>query len=311
MINVIDSHTEGEPTRVVIAGGPELGNGSMAERRDVFQRDFDNFRSTVINEPRGNDVLVGALLCEPQNPQNTAGVIYFNNAGCLWMCGHATIGLLVTLAHMKRIEPGVHVIETPVGDVQAELLDDHTVSLKNVPAYRYKKDFVLEVDGIGQVRGDIAWGGNWFFLINEHGQELQLHNVDQLVDYTWRIKQALAEQNITGDDGTAVDHVEIFSAPDDNNSDSKNFVMCPGKAYDRSACGTGTSAKLSCLAEDGKLAAGEIWRQAGILNSVFEASYEIVEGKVIPTIKGTAYITAETTLICQENDPFKSGIRHE
>jgi 4-hydroxyproline epimerase len=311
VINIVDSHTGGEPTRVVIDGGPDLGQGSMAEQRQVLQRDCKDFMSTVINEPRGSDVIVGALLCAPQKPQNTAGVIFFNNADCLWMCGHATIGLLVTLAYLKRIEPGIHIIETPVGEVQAELLDNHTVRLQNIPSYRYMKDFVLEVDGLGSVRGDIAWGGNWFFLINEHEQELNLKNLDSLMSYTRKIKQALTEQKITGDDFAPVDHVEIFSAADDEKADSKNFVLCPGNAYDRSPCGTGTSAKLSCLAADGKLATGEIWRQAGILNSIFEASYEIIDEQVIPSIKGSAYITAEANLICQHNDPFKSGICHD
>ena len=311
MIEVIDSHTAGEPTRLVIAGAPDLGQGSMAERRDIFQKEHKDFRSTVINEPRGNDVIVGALLCEPVNPEHAAGVIFFNNVDCLWMCGHGTIGLLVTLAYMGRIAPGVHTIETPVGNVTATLHDNHTVSFKNVPSYRYKKDVPVEVPGLGLIHGDIAWGGNWFFLVNDHGLDLTLAHVDELVDKSRAVRMALQEQGITGADEGYIDHIEFFADPDDGVSNSKNFVLCPGNAYDRSPCGTGTSAKLSCLAADGKLATGEKWKQASILNSVFEGSWETCPDdaqKIIPTIKGQAFITGETRLIMQDEDPFKEGI---
>jgi len=309
-IEIIDSHTGGEPTRVVVSGGPNLGKGSLAERREIFQRDHDLFRSAVVNEPRGSDVIVGALLCEPVNPENAAGVIFFNNVDCLWMCGHGTIGLLVTLAHMGRIGPGSHTIETPVGEVEAVLHDDETVSLRNVPSYRYKKSTPLDVPGLGSIQGDVAWGGNWFFLVEDHGLEVKLSNVDELTEKAWAIREALEKEHITGAEEATIDHIELFGPPDSTDSDSKNFVLCPGKAYDRSPCGTGTSAKLACLAEDGKLAPGQVLRQASILGSVFEASYEFKGGQVIPTIKSSAYVSAECTLIRHPRDPFKDGIPH-
>ena len=245
-LTVIDSHTGGEPTRGVVAGGPDLGRGSLTIRRERFQQEFDPFRSAVVNEPRGSDVMVGALLVEPEDASCVAGVIFFNNVGCLGMCGHGTIGLVVTLAHLGRIKPGEHRIETPVGIVTATLHSSGEVSVANIPSWRARKALTVDVPGIGPVTGDVAWGGNWFFLVEKHGQELSLVNVDKLTDFTWRIRQAVNAHGFP-----EVDHVELFGPPTIAGANSRNFVLCPGKAYDRSPCGTGTSAKLACLAADG------------------------------------------------------------
>ncbi|MFJ2547527.1 4-hydroxyproline epimerase [Pseudomonas sp. NPDC087612] len=306
-ITVIDSHTGGEPTRLVIDGFPELGTASMAQRRQRLAEAHDQWRTACMLEPRGSDVLVGALLCEPVDPSACAGVIFFNNTGYLGMCGHGTIGLVVSLAHLGRIGPGVHRIETPVGTVQATLHEDRSVSVRNVPAYRYRKDLALEVPGIGKVVGDVAWGGNWFFLIADHGQEVAGDNIEALTAYTYAVQQALEEQGIRGEDGGLIDHIELFA--DDPDADSRNFVLCPGKAYDRSPCGTGTSAKLACLAADGKLQPGQTWRQASVIGSTFEGSFEADGQRIIPTIRGRAHISAEATLIIEEDDPFAWGIR--
>ncbi|MBD8729642.1 4-hydroxyproline epimerase [Pseudomonas sp. CFBP 13710] len=310
-IQVIDSHTGGEPTRLVIDGFPELGTGSMAERKQLLAERHDAWRAACVLEPRGSDVLVGALLCTPVDPNACAGVIFFNNTGYLGMCGHGTIGLIASLAHLGRIGPGVHAVETPVGTVQATLHEDGSVSVRNVPAYRYRKDVALQVPGIGSVTGDIAWGGNWFFLVAEHGLAVSGDNLDALTAYTVAVQQALEDQGIRGEDGGLIDHIELFA--EDQRADSRNFVLCPGKAYDRSPCGTGTSAKLACLAADGKLQPGQIWRQASVIGSEFEGSYEAMEhgsdGPVVPTIRGRAYISAEATLILQADDPFAWGIR--
>jgi 4-hydroxyproline epimerase len=307
-IRVIDSHTGGEPTRVVIHGGPELPAVSLAEKRSLLREQHDAFRSAVVNEPRGSDVLVGALLTEPADTSYTAGVIFFNNVGYLGMCGHGTIGLMVTLAHLGRIRPGEHRLETPVGVVTATLHETGEVTVQNVPSYRHAKSVRVEVDGHGPVIGDVAWGGNWFFLVNDHGQELELHNVEKLVDCTWKIRQALGRQRITGRGGEEIDHVELFGPSQVAGVDSKNFVLCPGKAYDRSPCGTGTSAKLACLFADGKLKEGEIWRQESIVGSVFEGSVRVINGELIPSIKGGAFVNAEATLILDPSDPFCWGV---
>jgi len=308
-IQVIDSHTGGEPTRLVIGGFPDLGGGSMAERRALLAERHDKWRAAAVLEPRGSDVVVGALLCEPVSPDAAAGVIFFNNAGYLGMCGHGTIGLVASLAHMGRIGVGEHRIETPVGTVTTTLHEDGSVSVRNVPAYRHLRQAAVELPGHGTVRGDVAWGGNWFFLVSEHGQRVASDNLATLTDYTAALRKALAAQGITGADGAEIDHIELF-ADDSEGADSRNFVLCPGNAYDRSPCGTGTSAKIACLAADGKLAPGEVWKQASVIGSVFEASYALDgEGRVIPTLRGRAHISAEATLLIDDADPFGWGIR--
>jgi 4-hydroxyproline epimerase len=299
-VQIIDSHTAGEPTRVLVAGGPELGSGSLAERRDRFRAEFDRFRSAVVNEPRGSDVLIGALLCPPSDPTCAAGVIFFNNVGYLGMCGHGTIGTVVTLGHLGKIKAGTHQLETPVGIVGVEYDGKHQATVANVPSYRYRKDVGVQVAGIGKITGDVAWGGNWFFLVSAHGQSLQMSNIDALTDATWKIRQALNDQAITGADDAEIDHIELFGPPGDSHNHSRNFVLCPGKAYDRSPCGTGTSAKLK---------PGEIWRQESIVGTVFEAWGELAGEQIIPHIRGSAYINAEATLLFDEADPFQWGIR--
>jgi 4-hydroxyproline epimerase len=306
-IQVVDSHTGGEPTRVVVAGGPDLPPVSLPERVALLRREHDTFRSAVVNEPRGSDTIVGALLCPPTDPTCAAGVIFFNNVGYLGMCGHGTIGLLVTLAHLGRLRPGTHRIESPVGVVSAHLRDANTVTVRNVASYRHAAGVAVEVPGHGRVIGDVAWGGNWFFLIGDHREELTLHNLERLTEFTWQIRQALPAQGVTGAGGQEIDHIELFGPSP--RADSRNFVLCPGKAYDRSPCGTGTSAKLACLVADGKLKPGDVWRQESIVGSVFEGSVDVVDGQIYPSITGTAFVTAEAKLLLDERDPFRLGIR--
>ena len=306
-INILDSHTGGEPTRLVLGGFPDLGTGSMAQRRALLAEQHDAWRAATVLEPRGNDVIVGALLCTPVDPANTAGVVFFNNTGYLGMCGHATIGLLASLAYLGRIQPGVHGIETPVGTVTATLHGDGSVSVRNVPAYRLHHQLRVAVPGYGDVVGDVAWGGNWFFLVSEPAQRVASDNLVALGAFAEAVRQALQAQGVRGDDGGVIDHIELFG--DDPAADSRNFVLCPGGAYDRSPCGTGTSAKLACLAADGKLQAGVLWRQASIIGSVFEASYSRDGDKIIPTLRGRAHMSAEATLLIEADDPFGWGIR--
>ncbi|VTR96570.1 proline racemase family protein [Tuwongella immobilis] len=308
-VRVIDSHTGGEPTRTVIDDFLPLGTGSLAERCERFRREFDPVRSALVCEPRGSDVLVGALLVPPSDPSCVAGVIFFNNVSTLGMCGHGTIGVGVTLGHLGRIRAGTHRLETPVGIVPFDYDGANTVTLSNVPSYRLAANVAVDVMGLGLVRGDIAWGGNWFFLVREHPETLDLSQIDRLTDVTWRIRQALWAARITGANGAEIDHIELFGPPGSPENQSRNFVLCPGKAYDRSPCGTGTSAKVACLAADGKLKPGELWRQESILGSVFTASYQTDGERVLPVISGQAFVTGETTLIFDAGDPFREGIR--
>lgn len=307
-IEIIDSHTGGEPTRVVVAGFPDLGEGTMAERRERLAREHDRWRRATLLEPRGSDVLVGALLCAPQDPAHAAGVIFFNNAGYLGMCGHGTIGLVATLAFLGRLGPGEHVIETPVGLVRATLHDDGRVSVRNVPAYRLAAGVRVTLPTGQVVSGDIAWGGNWFFLCADHGQTVQPDRVNELTAYADVVGQALFAQGHRGADGAVIDHIELFADVDPALADSRSFVLCPGRQYDRSPCGTGTSAKLACLAAAGKLPPGQVWRQASVIGSVFEGWYEAGEGHIVPTIRGQAFISAQATLLIEPGDPFGWGL---
>jgi proline racemase len=304
-IRVLDSHTGGEPTRLVLEGGPALGDGPLAERVARFRDKFDHYRAAIVNEPRGSDVMVGALLTPPHDPGCAFGVIFFNNVGYLGMCGHGTIGLVVSLAHLGRIQPGMVRIDTPVGPVEAELRADGRVAVANVPSHRAAAKVTVQVPGVGPVTGDVAWGGNWFFLVENHGLKLELANLPALLDYTQRVRLAVNAQG-----HPEVDHVELFAPSATVGADSRNFVLCPGGAYDRSPCGTGTSAKLACLAADGKWAEGEEWVQESIVGSVFHGSYrQAKEGKILPTITGSAHVCGETTLLLDESDPFRWGIR--
>jgi len=281
----------------------------MVERLARFRENFDGFRSAIVNEPRGHDAIVGALLCEPSDPSCQAGVIFFNNVGYLNMCGHGSIGLAVTLAHMGRIGKGVCRIDTVAGPVEARLNANGSVTIRNVASYRTAAHVPVDAPGIGRVYGDIAWGGNWFFLMSGHGQHLGLEQLGELTDFAWRVRQGLAAHHITGAGGGEIDHVELFGPPTVPGADSKNFVLCPGRAYDRSPCGTGTSAKLACLYADGKLRPGQVWRQESIVGSVFEGTVAVVDGKVYPEITGYAYVNAESDQILDESDPFCFGIR--
>jgi len=308
-VPVIDSHTEGEPTRVVIDGGPELGSGNAAERRDAFRRDHLDFCSAVIHEPRGFDAIVGALLLPPSRPEAAAQVIFFNNVDALLMCVHGTIGVAATLAHLGKIGVGRHILETPVGDVAMIMNDDGSVSVENVESYRYRAGVEVETETHGTVRGDVAWGGNWFFLVTEHNESIESSRIPDLTEFTWDVRQSLERGGITGEAGALIDHVEIFGPPSRDDADSRNFVLCPGREYDRSPCGTGTSAKMACLAADGKLKEGDVWRQESIIGSRFTGTVRTSGRGVIPTVTGRAWITAESRLAFESTDPFRGGIR--
>ena len=305
-IRVIDSHTGGEPTRLVVEGGPELGTGSLSVRAQRFRDDYDHYRSAIVNEPRGSDPVVGALLCEPDRADCDFGVIFFNNVGFLGMCGHGTIGLMASLADARNLKPGRFKVDTPVGPVQTYLHADGRVDVENVVSHREAAQVAIDVPGHGTVTGDVAWGGNWFFLVDTQSRRLTLADVETLTDFTWAVRGALNAQGFP-----RVDHVELFGAPSSGAADSRNFVLCPGKAYDRSPCGTGTSAKLACLAADGKLREDETWVQESLIGSTFSARYRWMDrasGRIAPTISGAAYITGESSLRLDEADPFCWGI---
>ena len=310
-IRYVDSHTGGEPTRVVLDGYPDPGGLSLAQRVDVLRAEYDHFRAAVVTEPRASEATVGALLMPPITIGSVASVIYFNNDGYLGMCGHGMIGVIATLQYLGRISPGVHHLDTPVGSVACTLRPDGKVSFENILSYRHRKAVCVEIEGVGTVTGDIAWGGNWFFLVEATALNFNFDNIDALMRFAVAIRQALAREGIVGRGGEEIDHIELFGAPSSTSLDSRNFVLCPGNAYDRSPCGTGTCAKLACLAADGKLAPGTIWQQESIVGSIFEGSYRLSENDdgIIATITGQAFICGEGTLLMDPADPFCWGIR--
>jgi 4-hydroxyproline epimerase len=308
---VVDSHTEGEPTRVVVSGWAAPSGATMADRREDLRRNADHLRRAVVCEPRGHDAIVGALLCPPVSESSIAGVVFFNDVGYLGMCGHGTIGVVKTLEFLGRLEPGTIRLDTPAGPVSAELHEDGSVSVENVPAQCHAQDVCLDVPGLGRLTGDVAYGGNWFFLTESPGEPLELGNAENLLAVTRRIRGALQSQGVTGGGGAAIDHVELFGPPVREDADSRNFVLCPGAAYDRSPCGTGTSAKMAALHARGRLEAGRLWRQESITGSLFSGWLTEDRGRLIPHIRGTAFVTGEATLRFDPADPFRGGISPE
>jgi 4-hydroxyproline epimerase len=306
-IRFVDSHTGGEPTRVIVSGGPELSARSIGGKYEELLARFDSFRSAVVNEPRGSDVLVGALLAEPEDPGFEAGVVFFNNVGYLPMCGHGTIGVVETLRYLGRIGPGGVRLETLAGPVSALLHETGEVSFANVPSFRHLKEVSITLDSGQRISGDVAYGGNWFFITQDHGQELDCTRTIQLTEYAWQVREALAREGISGIDGAEIDHVELVG-PSTGRADARNFVLCPGGEYDRSPCGTGTSAKLACLFADGKLAEGEEWSVESITGSVFRGWVLVVDGSVVPTVTGQAWVIADGELLIAADDPLRAGL---
>lgn len=307
-IEIVDSHTEGEPTRVVVSGWPLPAGHTMLEIRESLRREQDALRRAVVCEPRGHDAVVGALLTPPVHEGSLAGVVFFNDVGYLGMCGHGLIGVARTLEHLGRAHPGIMRIDTPAGTVQAELGAHGAVSIRNVPSYRYRAGVNVSVPGVGVVQGDVAYGGNWFFLTEMARPALTLANLPELMATTAAIRDALRAQGTTGANAADIDHIELSGPPAHPDADSRNFVLCPGAAYDRSPCGTGTSAKLAVLHARGELAIGQRWRQESITGGRFTGWIEDgPDGAVVPFIQGRAFITARATLFFDDEDPFRYG----
>jgi 4-hydroxyproline epimerase len=307
-IEVVDSHTEGEPTRVIVGGWPELTASTMEGRRAELAERFDSLWRGVVLEPRGHDALVAALLTPPVSHGAAAGVVFFDNVGPLWMCGHGTIGVVRTLEHLGRIAPGPVRLDTPAGPVGAELGVDGTVTLENVPASSHAQDVTVRLPGGGSVTGDVAYGGNWFFVSETHGERVAPDNMERLREVTLAIQRALADAGVTGAAGEVVDHVILQGPPARADADRRNYVMCPGGAYDRSPCGTGTSATMAILHARGRLELGRRWRQESITGSVFTGWLEERDGALRPRIQGRAYVTGRARLLFDPRDPFRGGL---
>lgn len=301
LLNVIDSHTEGEPTRILLEDDFDFGGGTVAEQATVFARDFDHLRRALMLEPRGSEIMVGAVCVPAADPKADLGVIFFNNVGVLGMCGHGTMGVVRTLHELNRLDGGAPItLETNVGLIHAEQHTDGSIEVENVPSHREHAN-VAAVLSDRTVHADIAWGGNWFALVNDHGLAVEPPNIPALTTLAWEIRRTLNAAD------HPVDHVELLQQGT-SGANSRSFVLCPGGAYDRSPCGTGTSAKIACLAADGVLGPGDVWVQESIIGSRFRASYRLEDDVVIPSIRGRAWITGETTLHLDATDPFRFGI---
>jgi 4-hydroxyproline epimerase len=308
-MRVVDSHTEGEPTRVVIDGWPALEGKTMVERRDELRAQHDHLRRAVICEPRGHSAVVGALLTPPVTPGATAGIVFFNNGTYLGMCGHGLIGVVRTLQYLGRLSPGLATFDTPVGCVRTELSDDGSVTIENVPSRCHRLDVSVDVPSVGRVTGDIAYGGNWFFITEHDLGEISLTNAPALTRATQQIQDALDASGISRADGAQIDHIEVSGPPQRLDADARNFVLCSGGDYDRSPCGTGTSAKMAVLHARGKLKVGDDWRQESVTGSLFTGWLtQGKTGELVPHIRGHAYVTAETTLRFDPSDPFRLGL---
>lgn len=307
-IDVVDSHTEGEPTRVVVSGWPQPAGATMAERCAKLIREQSALRRAVVCEPRGHDAVVGALLTPPVEQDSTAGVIFFNNVGALGMCGHGLIGVARTLSFLGRLDGDTARIDTPVGTVGFAIEADGSITISNVASRCHSRDVAVDVPGLGRVTGDVAWGGNWFYL-TKSDVPLEWGRVAELTQLTQAIRDALPAAGVCGADGAEIDHIELFGPPSDSGrADARNFVLCPGGEYDRSPCGTGTSAKVACLAADGKLAPGQTWRQESITGGVFTASYRPDGDRIVPTVAGRAFVNGDWTLVLDPADPLKFGV---
>ncbi len=307
-VRVVDSHTEGEPTRVVVAGGPDLGRGPITARRDRLRAEHARWCHGLVSEPRAAPGTVGALLGPPEAPDHAGSAIYFDRAGFLGMCGHGTIGLVTTLAFLGRVAPGPAILDTPVGAVETELRPDGRVRLSNVRSYRARARVPVEVPDVGTVVGDVAWGGNWFFIVDGAPAELRLAHVEALTSYCRAIRLALARAGITGEAGMPIEHIQLTGPPERSENDARNFVLTPDGTYDRSPCGTGTSARVACLFADGRLRPGQVWRQEGILGGVFEAVAEPLADGIRPQITGRAHVTGVADLLFDADDPLRDGV---
>jgi 4-hydroxyproline epimerase len=307
MMRVVDSHATGQPTRVIVDGGPDLGTGSLAERRDRFRTHFDRFRTAVVGEPRGSDTLVGAILCKPSDPSCAEGVILFDSSGYLDMSVHAMMGLAVTLDYIGRGTTGGEKIETPAGAVTVDMHTNGDISVRNVPSFRHQKDVSVTVDG-ATYTGDVAWSGSWSFLVRDHNEDLSIARAERLTDLARSIRRALARNRITGSRDEEITDIALFGPPQRREANSRNFVLRTGKSFRRSPSGTVTSAKLACLHEDGKLAEGQVWRQESITGAMFDGSVKVIDGAIVPSIRGTAHMIAESVLIVDERDPYCWGI---
>jgi len=323
---VIDSHTAGHPTRIVVGGLPKVRGGSVAQKRDYIKSKMDYIRTLLCNEPRGHSCMYGAFLVEPSSEDADFGVIFFSTASYDDMCGHGTIGVATVLTEMnmvRREEPTTEVtFETPAGLVRVETKvvggKVKSVSFVNVPAFLYKKDISIDVPGYGEVKGDVAFGGNWFFYVNakEIGVRVRSENVDALARAGIAIKNEFNKEfDLVHPTNPNISRkllaTSIIDIPVKNKNADQNNIVVEGKWVDRSPCGTGTSGRMAVLFAKNKLGLNEDFVNESITGETFRGRL-IGETKVgeypavVPEITGNAYITGFNHIILDPDDPFGS-----
>jgi proline racemase len=325
VFETIDSHTMGEPTRIIVKGFPELAGNTMMERKKYLEENFDHYRTALMLEPRGHKDMFGAILTEPISKEADLGVIFMDTGGYLNMCGHGSIGsstVAVETGLVKVTEPYTEVVlEAPAGLIQARIKVEKgkavETSILNVPAFLYLKDVEVEIDGYGKIPLDISFGGSFFAMINAEkiGLTLNTENIGEITELGMKI---IKKVNDTVEikhpylDITTVDLAEFYCSPTNAAANKKNVVIFGDNQVDRSPCGTGTSAKLALLYAKGELSIGEEFVYESITGSMFKGviteEIEINGYKaVLPQITGSAYITGFNRWVIDERDPLKDG----
>jgi len=323
----IDTHTMGEPTRIITEGLPFIPGNNMMDKKNYLVEHFDYIRTMTMHEPRGHGDMFGAILMEPTKKEADIGVIFMDSGGYLNMCGHGSIGvstILVDEGYVKVEEPITNItLDTPAGLVRAKVEVENKkakgVSIENVPAFLYKENIKIEISELGQVPVDISFGGSFFALVDSKylNLKISLENIDEIIKLALIIREKINNKvkvihpNIP--DINKVDLVEIYGKPTNSIADLKNVVIFGAGQFDRSPCGTGTSAKLAYLHGKNKLKKNEYFVHESITGTMFKGRIleEVKIGKyngIIPEIKGRAFIIGYSHLIAQEEDPFKHGL---
>lgn len=326
ILTTVDTHTAGEPTRVLVAGLPFL-RGSMAERRRQLQEEYDSIRTVLMHEPRGHAGMFGAMLMAPANPEADLGVVFMDTGGYLAMCGHGSIGAIaaaLATGALERREPEtIVVLDTPAGLVRARVETEGggvgRIAVENVPAFLWRSDAEITL-GSRRLHVDIAFGGNFFALVPAHrlGLTVEPCCLRDLVQQGMEIRAAIEEQlevvHPLEPDIDSVDLVEIYDEEPEEGIDCRNVVVFGDGQVDRSPCGTGTSAKMAALYAAGRLALGEPFVNQSIIGTCFTGRLlreESVGGfsAVVPEIAGHAYVTGLQQFVIDPDDPLKAGFQ--
>ena len=323
----IDAHTCGNPVRVVAGGGPLLPNVSMAQKRQIFMRDHDWVRRALMFEPRGHDVMSGSILYPSSREDCELGVLYIEVSGCLPMCGHGTIGTVTVAIEEGLVQPrtpGRFAIEAPAGRVEIEYVQEgayvEQVRLHNVPAYLHAADVSIDVPGLGELVIDVAYGGNFYAIIEpqKNWPGLDECSARDLIRWSPAVRKAaqaaVAPVHPEDDRIHSVSHIQWCDKPRHGRAHARNAVFYGDAAIDRSPCGTGSSARMAQLTAKGRLAVGDEFIHESIIGSLFDCRVESAAhvgnlDAINPSVAGWARITGHNTIFVDDRDPFAHGFQ--